>query len=281
LAIPGSEVPVGDPYVSGAHQAPEVQKLFHGLGTLEHSCPLRLSPASDTDPMDLDIPPSLCVKTDQETRVRLGTPAGQHDRPEVDVLVGSLLEKLSSSLYIPQGTERRVIRRQMDHIRTLSLGRQLLSQTVQGTVCPGLVFALRIGVDFRAKQTIEEDIPRPLVFRWHAPHPILELDHTTKAELGCGCGCAPGVIRLDSTCDEDRGSAPGNGFAEIELQLADLVTAHCETGAIVSLHEETFHADGLREVGHGLQRSRAVGQRNPREFRETFQRHEKRVSKRT
>jgi hypothetical protein len=227
LAIPGSEVPVGYGYVSGAHQAPEVQKLLHGLGTPEHSRPLRLSLASDTDSMDLDIPPSLCVKTNQETCVRLSTSAGHHDRPEVDVHVGRLLEKLSGSLYIPQGTERRVIRRQMDHIRTLSLGRQLLSQVVQRTVCTGLVLSFREGVDFRAEQIIEEDIPRPLVFGCHPLHPVLELDHATKAELGCGRGGAPGVVRLDRPGDEDYGSAAGNGFAEIELQLADLVTAHC------------------------------------------------------
>ena len=214
-AIPGSEMPVAHVHVPGTHEAAEAQKILHGVGTPENPLPLRVGASSNTDSADPDLTAPQCAKPDQETRVCLSTPAGDHDRSEIDTHVGRLLEKLPRGLYIGQRTQRAVTRRQMDHVGTLSLGRQLLGERVQRTVGTGLVFAFRIGMDLGTEQTIQKHVPRQVVLGRHALYAILELDHAAQAELGCGGRRTPGVVRLHGTGDEDHRRSPGYGFAAI------------------------------------------------------------------
>ena len=146
--------------------------------------------------MDLDLLPAQCAKADQETGVRLTTAAGHHHRPEIDTLVVRLVQEFLRGFHIPQRAQRRVVRRQMDDIRTFSLDRQLLGEAVQGSISSRLVLTLWIRVDLGTEQTIEQDIAGTVVVGRHPLHTILELDHTTKAELGCGGCCSPDVVRL-------------------------------------------------------------------------------------
>jgi hypothetical protein len=168
-------MPIANVHVLGSHQALEAQKSLDGPGATKDPLPLHVSASSNTDPVNPDVTPPQRVKSNKEPRVCLSAPAGQYEGGEVDTRFGGLPEKLLGGLHISQRAQGSVTRRQMDHVRALSLCRQGLGELVQGTVGPGLVLAFWIAVDLGTEQTSKKHVPRPVVFRLHPLYTVLEL----------------------------------------------------------------------------------------------------------
>ena len=71
-------------------------------------------------------------------------------------------------------------------------------------------------------------------------------------------------VRLHRAGRQHRVGAPRPRLAEVELELAHLVAAEGEAGAVVALDPE-LDAERGAEVGGGLQRRRRVAEPDPRE----------------
>ena len=102
----------------------------------------------------------------------------------------------------------------------------------------------------------------------HPGNPVFELDVAAEAQFRRRGGHGPDVVGLHSSSDQNGGGPFFDGIAEVELELTDLVAAHCEPRAVVPLHEQAWPAQEPGEVGHGLQWSWPMGQLDPREVRE-------------
>ena len=102
----------------------------------------------------------------------------------------------------------------------------------------------------------------------HPGHPVLQLDVAPQPQLRGSSGHGAYIVGLHGSGDENRGGLLGDGVPQIELELASLVAAHGETGAVVPLHEQRGTSQELGEAGQRLQRCGAMGEFDPAEVGE-------------
>ena len=100
--------------------------------------------------------------------------------------------------------------------------------------------------DLGAVEPVEQDVAVVLVVGILGVDAMLEQDDAAHAELGRDGGGLAAVIGLDGALGDHRVGALGLGVGHQELELAGLVAAGAEAGAVVALDPELRAAQQLR-----------------------------------
>ena len=152
----------------------------------------------------------------------------------------------------------------MNDVGPAALGRQRRRAPFQRRVRRRLVLALGERVQGCAQHPVEQQVAGGAVERAHAVHPVLELDVDGHTEFACSGGGDAHQVRLHRAGDQHRIRAARLRLAEVELELAHLVAAEGEAGAVVPLDPE-IDAERRAEVRGGIDRRRRMAEPRPRE----------------
>ena len=177
---------------------------------------------------------------------------------------GGLLHDLFRGEHIAEPAERRMPGGGVDDVGIAALGRERRRAPFHRRVRRRLVLALREGVQGCAQHPVEQQVAGGAVGLAAVRHPLLELDMDCHAEFARGRGGDAHQVRLNGAGDQHRVGAPGAGLAEVELELAHLVAAEGEPGAVVPLDPE-IDAERRAEIRGGIDRRRRVAEPDPRE----------------
>ena len=126
----------------------------------------------------------------------------------------------------------------VDHVGRSAPGRQLLRAALHRRVRRRLVLALGEGMERGAQHPVEQQVAGAAVEIVPVRHPVLELDVDLHPEPARRRGGDPHQVRLHRAGDQHRVGVPCAGLAEVELELAHLVAAEGEPGAVVALYVE-------------------------------------------
>ena len=161
---------------------------------------------------------------------------GAHHGVEADTESPRLLRDLPGGRDVAEPAERRMAGRGVDHVGPASPGRQRLRAHLHRGVRRRLVLALGEGVEGRAQHPVEQQVAGAAVEIVHALDPVLELDVDPHAEPARRRGGDAHQVRLHRPGDQHRVGALRQGLAEVEFELAHLVAAQREPGAVVALY---------------------------------------------
>ena len=122
-----------------------------------------------------------------------------------------------------------------------------------------------------AEQAVEQHVAGGAVEVIGVVHPLFELDVDVHPELACAGRGEAHEVRLHRPGDEHGIGVVCLRFAEVELELADLVPAHGKPGAIVALDPE-LDAERRSEIRRAVERSRDMAEPGPWELVDTGER---------
>jgi hypothetical protein len=181
---------------------------------------------------------------------------------EADALVAALLQQLPRRVDIADQPER-VRSADRDDIGRAALGPALLGDPRH--------LGIRVGgagmqLDPRAEQLVEQQVAAGVVGRVAPGHRIGQHQHAVEAELRRGRRGLAGMVRLRTAGGDDGVGAQRQRVAEQELQLAHLVAAQRQAGAVVALDPELRAAQRFREPRQRLQGRRRVLQAEARQL---------------
>ena len=182
----------------------------------------------------------------------------------VEADAGGLLHDLFGGKHVAEPAERRMPGGGMDDVRIEALGRERRRAPFHRRVRRRLVLALGEGVQGCAQHPVEQQVAGGAVSLAPVRHPVLELDVDCHPEFARGRGGDAHQVRLHRAGDQHRVGVPGAGLAEVELELAHLVAAEREPGAVVPLDPE-IDAERRAQVRGGIERRRRVAEPDPRE----------------
>ena len=111
-----------------------------------------------------------------------------------------------------------------------------------------------------AQQPVEQHVAAVQVVGIVGRDPVLQHRRAAQPELRRRRGGLADVVRLHRALRHQRVGALRQRLAEQEFQLAVLVAAGREPGAVVALDPELRPAERLRQVRHELQRRRRVAE---------------------
>ena len=175
-----------------------------------------------------------------------------------------LLHDLFRGEHVAEPAERRMPGGGMDHVGPAALGRERRRTAFHRRVRRRLVLALGEGVQGCAQYPVEQQVAGGAVSLAAVSDPIFELDVDCHSEFARSRGGDAHQVRLHRAGDQHRVGAPGAGLAEVELELAHLVAAEREPGAVVPLDPE-IDAERRAQARGGIERRRHVAEPDPRE----------------
>ena len=181
----------------------------------------------------------------------------------VEAGAGGLLHDLLGGEHVAEPTERRMPGRGMNYVRPAALGREHRRAPFHRRVRRRLVLALGERVQGCAQHPVEQQVARHAVSLAAVRHPLFELDVDCHSEFARGGSGDAHQIRLHRAGDQHRVRAACPGLAEVELELAHLVAAEREAGAVVALDPE-IDAKRRAQVRGRIDRCRRVAEPDPR-----------------
>ena len=169
-------------------------------------------------------------------QARLGAGAAGADDHAVDpqALVVGLLQQLERGVDIAQRADR-VRAAARDEVGLAAAAAHLLGELGAGGVHVG---AGRDQAQLGAEQPVEQDVAGRLVVGAVAGHAPLQQGRALQAVLAGGGRGLAHVVGLHRAVGDQRVGALGQRVADQELELAGLVAAGREAGAVVALDVE-------------------------------------------
>ena len=152
----------------------------------------------------------------------------------------------------------------MDDVGPAALRREHRRAAFHRRVRRRLVLALRERVQGCAQHPVEQQVAGGAVGFATVRHPVIELDVGLHPEPPRGGGGDPYQVRLHRAGDQHRVGAALLSFAEVELDLAHLVAAEREAGAVVALDPQ-IDAERRAQVRGEIDRRRRMAEPDPRE----------------
>ena len=183
----------------------------------------------------------------------------------------ALLHHLVGGEDVAEPAERRMVDAEMNHVRLASLVGERSGEALQRRIRRCLVLTGRKGMHRRAEQPVEQHVAGGAVESVGVVHPLFELDVDVHPELPRAGGGETDEVRLHRSGDEHGVGAARLRLAEVELELAHLVPAQSEPGAVVALDPQ-LDAKGRTEVRSGVERGRCVAEPDPRKPVDTGER---------
>ena len=191
-------------------------------------------------------------------------PRGANHGVEADAESPGLVRDLPGGRDVAEPAQRRMPGRGADHVGLAAPGRQRRRAHLHRRVRRRLVLALGERVERCAQHPVEQQVAGDAVGLVHALDPVLDLDVDLHAEPARRRRGDAHQVRLYRPGHQHRIRAPCPRLAEVELELAHLVAAEGEAGAVVPLHIQV-DAERRAEVGGGVDRRRRVAEPRPRE----------------
>ena len=189
---------------------------------------------------------------------------GMHQFVDVQTHIHRLVGEFQRGSHIAQSAQR-IGAAAGDDVGLAALGPQL-----RGQVFHGLVHR-RVAGNFahvRAVQMVQKHIARMLVIRVAVAGAVFQNDVAFHAHLGGdGSGLAR-VVGLRGTLGDEGVRALLHRVGDQVFQLAGLVAASSQSGAVIALDPQIGATQCGCEAVHGLQRRGAVGDAQAGEFGE-------------
>ena len=187
-----------------------------------------------------------------------------HQFVDVQAHVQCLIGELQRGSHIAQSAQR-VGAAAGNDVGLAALGTQLRGQVFHGGI------HWRVARNFahvRAIQMVQKHIARMLVIGVAVAGAVFQNDVAFHAHLGGDGSSLAGVVGLRGTLRDQRVGTMLYRVGHQVFQLAGLVTAGGQAGAVIALDPELRPAQSGGQAVHGLQRGRAVGDADAGEFGE-------------
>ena len=189
---------------------------------------------------------------------------GADHRVEPDTKSPGLRHHLFGSQDVAEAADRRMPRGGVDHVRAAALVGKRPGETLHRRVRRRLVLTDRERMQRCAQQPIEQQVSGSPVKGARVVHALFELDvrvHPEAARPGRG---KAHEVRLHRPGRQHGVGAARLRLAEVELELAHLVAAEGQAGAVVALDPQ-LDAEGRAQVRGRVERCRRVAEPHPRE----------------
>ena len=201
------------------------------------------------------------LKASDETGLGAGAARSVDHGVDLDPHVVGLLQKFHRAINVAQRPHR-VRPAARNHVGLATTAAHLPGDIVEGRRHVGAAGNVAyIG----AQQVVEKDVAAVVVLRTGVLDPTFQDNLTLKTQFGRRRRRLTGVIGLYGALGDDRVGTLFQGLPHKEFQLARLVAAGGETGAVVALDEEPRTIQKLGQVVHGFQGRRAVAETDPGE----------------
>ena len=210
---------------------------------------------ADADAQRVD-PGTGALEPGDQARLGAGAAGPDHHAVDAQAPVVRLLQELQRGVDVAERADR-VRAAARDVVWPAAPRPHLLGDLGAGGVHVGV---RRDEAEPRPEQPVEQDVAGRLVAGPVPRHPALEQRLALEpVSAGGGRGLAD-VVGLHGTMGDQGVGALCQRVADQELELARLVAAGREAGAVVALDVEARAAEPPGEVGHRLERGRQMGE---------------------